>query len=92
MNERTLSAGYADLLAAVADALDVPLPSFAAADEDAYRQLLEHRAGIVRSTVQANLQHSRDPWLAASQIRERSAGYPITYTPFKHRPVNGEDR
>ncbi|MFJ1864082.1 hypothetical protein ACIOD1_05575 [Streptomyces sp. NPDC088097] len=92
MNERTMKAGYADLLAAVADALDVPLPSLAATDEDAYRQLLEHRTSIVRSTMQANLKHSRDPWLAASQIREHCAAYPITYTPFEYLTVSGDDR
>ncbi|MEU8462667.1 hypothetical protein [Streptomyces sp. NPDC029003] len=92
MNERTMKAAYADLLTAIVDALDVPLPSLAETDEHAYHQLLEHRAGYVRSVLRANLSHSRDPWLAATQIRELSAEYPITYTPFEHAITSGSDR
>lgn len=91
MNERTLKAGYADLLAAVVDALDVPLPSLAETDERAYQHLLGHRAGTVRSVMQANLTHSRDPWLAASEIRRRTAESPVTYTPFEFK-MDGETR
>ncbi|MEU7067742.1 hypothetical protein [Streptomyces sp. NPDC046161] len=83
MNERTLKASYADLLAAIVNALDVPLPSLAEADERTYYQLLERRASDVRVVVAVNLSHSRDPWLAASEIRRRTAEGPVTYTPFE---------
>ncbi|MGW2677925.1 hypothetical protein [Streptomyces sp. NPDC001436] len=83
MNERTVKAGYADLLAAIVDALDVPLPSLAEADERTYYRLLERRASDVRVVVAVNLSHSRDPWTAASEIRRRTAERPVTYTPFE---------
>ncbi|MEU4955113.1 hypothetical protein [Streptomyces lavendulae] len=91
MTERTLKVGYADLLAAIVEALDVPLPSLAYVDERRYYRLLEHRAADVRIAVGVNLAHSGDPWLAASEIRRRTAEEPVTYTPYEPK-TDGADR
>ncbi|WP_406367233.1 hypothetical protein [Streptomyces sp. NBC_01546] len=91
MNERTMQAAHADLLAAIVAALDVPLPSIADTDERLYYRLLEQRACSVRILLRANLAHSRDPWLAASSIRRRTAEEPVTYTPFEFTR-DGADR
>ncbi|MEU4355691.1 hypothetical protein [Streptomyces virginiae] len=82
MSERT-EAAHADLLNAIAEALNLPLPSIAAADERDYHRLLERRALAVRITLEANRAVSRDPRLAADAIRIRIAEEPVTYTPWK---------
>ncbi|WP_405543492.1 hypothetical protein OG590_10045 [Streptomyces goshikiensis] len=90
MNERTEEA-HVELLEAIVDALDLPLPSIAEADEQLYYQLLERRTLAVRITISANRTVSRDPRLAAATIRRRTAEEPVTYTPFKDEK-NGEVR
>ncbi|MGW6879821.1 hypothetical protein ACWGEU_06095 [Streptomyces goshikiensis] len=89
MNDRTEA--HVDLLDAIVDALNVPLPSIAAADERLYYRLLERRALAVRITLEANRTVSRDPRLAAGMIRTRTAEEPVTYTPWKPEK-DGEDR
>ncbi|MGW7141145.1 hypothetical protein [Streptomyces xanthophaeus] len=89
MNDRTLKAAYADLLAAIVEALDVPLPSLAQADERTYYLLLERRASDIRIAAEVNLSHTLDPWMAASAIRRRTAETPVTYTPFEFKPDGG---
>ncbi|WP_330261737.1 hypothetical protein [Streptomyces sp. NBC_00539] len=90
MNERTDMA-YADLLDAIVEALDVPLPSIAEADERLYYRLLERRALAVRITLRANRNVSRDPRLATGTIRTRTAEEPVTYTPYEFEK-DGEER
>ncbi|MCP3754929.1 hypothetical protein [Streptomyces sp. TBY4] len=90
MNERTESAHVA-LLEAIVEALDLPLPSIAEADERLYYGLLERRVLAVRITLQANRTVSRDPRLAADAIRTRTAEEPVTYTPYEF-DKDGEDR
>ncbi|MFJ6486268.1 hypothetical protein ACIQK6_40030 [Streptomyces sp. NPDC091682] len=74
---------HVDLLDAIVEALNLPLPSIAEADEQAYYRLLERRALAVRIIVQINRTVTRDPRLAAGAIRTRTAEEPITYTPFE---------
>ncbi|MEU9159055.1 hypothetical protein AB0D29_02035 [Streptomyces sp. NPDC048424] len=82
MNDRTESA-HADLLDAIVEALDLPLPSIEEADEQLYYRLLERRALAVRIIVQINRTVTRDPRVAAEAIRTRTAEEPVTYTPFE---------
>ncbi|ARE77226.1 hypothetical protein B6R96_27525 [Streptomyces sp. Sge12] len=82
MNERTETA-HTDLLDAIVEALNVPLPSIAQADEQLYYRLLERRALAVRIIVQINRTVTQDPSVAADAIRTRTAEEPVTYTPFE---------
>ncbi|MFF4433041.1 hypothetical protein ACFYZ4_28275 [Streptomyces sp. NPDC001513] len=82
MNERTHNAAVTDLLRAVVEALDVPLPSVAEDDERVYHRLLERRASDVRIVLDVMLRRDGDPWENASIIRRRTAQEPVTYTPF----------
>ncbi|MEU2155657.1 hypothetical protein ABZ532_11700 [Streptomyces sp. NPDC019396] len=90
MTERT-EAAHVDLLGAIVEALNLPLPSIAEADERLYLRLLERRALAVRIIIETNRAVSRDPRLAADAIRTRTAEEPVTYTPYKAEK-NGEDR
>ncbi|MCX5304698.1 MULTISPECIES: hypothetical protein [Streptomyces] len=74
---------HVDLLDAIVDALDLPLPSIEAADERLYYRLLERRALAVRIIIESNRAVTRDPRPAADAIRTRTAEEPVTYTPFK---------
>ncbi|MER7955171.1 hypothetical protein [Streptomyces sp. NPDC096030] len=89
MSERTEA--HLALLEAIVEALDLPLPSIAEADERLYFRLLERRALAVRIIIESNRAVSRDPWLAADAIRTRTAEEPIDYTPFED-DKNGEER
>ncbi|MEU9300439.1 hypothetical protein [Streptomyces sp. NPDC048269] len=91
MSERTLQAAHTDLLTAIVAALDVPLPSLVAADERLYHRLLERRVSDLRVVLAVMLSGRRDPWPAASAIRQRTAEEPVTYTPFEFA-WDGEDR
>ncbi|WP_314242292.1 hypothetical protein [Streptomyces sp. DSM 40907] len=90
MNERT-EAAHVDLLEAIVEALNLPLPSTAAADERLYYRLLERRALAVRIVIEANRAVTRDPRLAADAIRTRTAKEPITYTRNEF-DKNGDER
>ncbi|MFJ3861039.1 hypothetical protein ACIPRL_33030 [Streptomyces sp. NPDC090085] len=89
MSDRTEA--HADLLDAIVEALNVPLPSIAATDERLYYRLLDRRALAVRITLEANRSGTRDPRLAARMIRTRTAEEPVTYTLFEPKK-DGEDR
>ncbi|MGW6943788.1 hypothetical protein ACWGF3_32935 [Streptomyces xanthophaeus] len=90
MNERT-EVAYVDLLAAIVQALDLPLPSITEADERLYYRLLDRRALAVRLIIESNRAVTRDPRLAANAIRTRTAEEPVTYTPNEF-DVDGGDR
>ncbi|MFE5770907.1 hypothetical protein ACFQ7O_21380 [Streptomyces sp. NPDC056485] len=89
MNARTETA-HADLLDAIVEALSVPLPSIADADERIYYRLLERRALAVRIVIATNRTGSRDPRLAADAIRTRTAEDPVTYALFEAEKDGGE--
>ncbi|MEU4356401.1 hypothetical protein [Streptomyces virginiae] len=81
MNDRTEA--HVDLLGAIVEALNLPLPSIEKADERLYYRLLERRALAVRIIIESNRAVTRDPRLAADAIRTRTAEEPVTYTPFE---------
>ncbi|MFE2548563.1 hypothetical protein ACFXGI_08450 [Streptomyces sp. NPDC059355] len=89
MNECT-EAAHADLLDAIVEALNVPLPSIAKADERLYYRLLARRALAVRIVIATNRVVSRDPQLAADAIRVQAAEDPVTYALFKAEKDGGE--
>ncbi|MFA3838631.1 hypothetical protein [Streptomyces aureus] len=78
-----LSADVVDLIAAVAEALDIPLPATNDADERTYHRLLERRASTV-SIALAALLKLRIAGLGddAEWIRTRVAELPVTYAVF----------
>ncbi|MFJ5105177.1 hypothetical protein [Streptomyces sp. NPDC088554] len=79
---------HRDLLAAIAESLDVPLPSIATRDELVCRGLLSSRASRVVSAARLILAkgHSLDG--TAQWIRRGAANTPVTYTPW----VQAEER
>ncbi|WP_327362921.1 hypothetical protein [Streptomyces sp. NBC_01296] len=89
MNERT-EAAHVDLLDAIVEALHLPLPSIAEADERLYYRLLARRALAVRIVIESNRAVSRDPWLAADAIRTQTAEDPVTYALFEAEQDGGE--
>jgi hypothetical protein len=91
MSERLEPAGaVADLLAAVVEALDMPLPSLDDADERAYHRLLERRTSGVRIALEVKLQYLGDDVRGTTDaIRRRTAEEPITYTPFDFEASGG---
>ncbi|MFJ9434061.1 hypothetical protein ACIRQY_31015 [Streptomyces sp. NPDC101490] len=80
------------LLTVIVAALDIPLPSIEDSDEAARHAVLDERAAGVRIALSVLLGHpcSGDLEDTARYIRERTAEYPVTYTPFSDRRT-GED-
>lgn len=76
----SLPDGVRDLLAATLEALDVP---FAAADDDRgerqYVRLLQLRAAHLRGALDAVLDLSARPDIAARVVRQATADTPVTY-------------
>lgn len=96
MNEPTTPPGtdvlpcdVADLLAAVVEALDIPLPSFADADERAHHRLLADRAGRTVIALRGVLDNGHDLDTSAQWLRTRTAEEPVTYTPWKRPEQDG---
>ncbi|MEV5680987.1 hypothetical protein [Streptomyces sp. NPDC052179] len=67
------------LLAAVAEALNVPLPGHADVDEQAYNRLLAKRANLAQIAAGSVLQFD-DALAAAAWLRAECADTPVTYT------------
>lgn len=84
-----------DLFAAIAEALDAPLPSTDVADERAYHRLIVRRATHVRILLESLSSHPdvsihRD----AADVRGHIEQTPVTYTTFDEQKAaeRGEDR
>lgn len=80
-----------ELLQAVLDAVDVPLPAHTDDDVDAHNQLLRARAADVRIQLRSAL---REPSLftlaeVAEHLREWTARLPVTYTPWERTAQDG---
>lgn len=72
-----------ELLAAIRDTLDLPLPGLSPEDESAHRRLVEQRVNIVRCTLQGLLAHpGRLTQDSAEQIRACMAQHPVTYATY----------
>lgn len=88
-----LPAPVTDLLAAIAEALDLPLPSTEQADEGAYCRLLERRATHVRILLESALDH---PHVAidqdAADVRTHIQKNPVTYTTYDEQKAKAETR
>lgn len=70
-----------DLLAAIVDHLDVPLPD----DYDdnlKYRCLLESRAAQLRGYLKGMVEEQHEPTFHVDGIRDMTASLPITYVPY----------
>lgn len=73
-----------DLLAAIVEVLDVPLPGLAETDERAYHRLMERRISAVRATLGALLAYpSPIEGREARSLRRRAELNPVTYTVWK---------
>ncbi|WP_314242685.1 hypothetical protein [Streptomyces sp. DSM 40907] len=81
---------HADLLDAIVDALDLPLPSLEAVDERLYFRLLERRAVAVRIIIESNRCVIWDPRRAADAIHTRTAEEPVTYTLYEAEKYGDE--
>lgn len=69
-----------ELLAAITEALTVPLPTIADADERAYHRLLERRTTDVRIYLATMLDFADvDISVDAVKLRARTADTPVTY-------------
>ncbi|MFF6776349.1 hypothetical protein ACFY8W_22690 [Streptomyces sp. NPDC012637] len=79
-----------DLVAAIVEVLDVPLPSNALTDERAHHRLLEHRTADLRAVLGAVLAHPGPLDDTADIIRRRLADWPVTYTPFDFEEREGQ--
>ncbi|MFD7319359.1 hypothetical protein [Streptomyces sp. NPDC059883] len=79
----------AELLAAIADSLNLPLPVLSDADERAHAVLLRARSVRVRDAALLILEDGHPIDRAAQWIREEAAARPATYTPWK-RPEDGK--
>lgn len=85
----TLDADLIDLLAAIRDLLDLPIPAITASDEQAHEQLLAQRTGHL--IVKLNITLARGPVdLAqlAHDLRAYAAKTPPVYARWT-RPTNG---
>jgi len=78
-----------DLLAAVVEAIDVPLAQHAD-DDQARARLLDHRANHAVIAIESVLKHgTEDVEDSARWLRERTAREPVTFTPWD-RPAGAE--
>lgn len=84
----------AELLRAVVEALDLPLPGIEPADERAHQRLLADRARHARITL-AGVLRGHDPAGAAAWLRGVTAATPVTYRawqPTEDQQQDGGDR
>jgi hypothetical protein len=92
--EATLGTDVLDLLAAIVEALDVPLPSLDEADERAYHRLMERRLGGLHATLDVALapewRDTIDPAREAAHIRQCTAAAPIAYTVWEPAKDGGD--
>ncbi|MFB7937353.1 hypothetical protein [Streptomyces sp. NPDC056049] len=87
-----LPADVADLLTAVVEALDLPIPSIETVDERKHYRLLEYRTMHARIALQCLLRHRDHPDLAddAAYIRRCTAEHQVNYTPYDSDWTKGE--
>ncbi|MFJ9826022.1 hypothetical protein ACIRSU_16855 [Streptomyces sp. NPDC101160] len=91
MSEQTESIdAVMDLVAAIVEALTVPLPSLAPADERAHYRLLDNRTAELRATLMGVLKHPGPLDDTATIIRRGVADLPVTYPPFRFEEPEGE--
>ncbi|CAG6392748.1 hypothetical protein NMG29_06530 [Streptomyces cocklensis] len=88
--ESTLSS---DLLAAIRDAVHLPLPSTADVDDHAWQQLMHRRLidlhAVLSVALHPDYVASLDPAALAADIRARTAAAPVTYTLWQPAALGG---
>lgn len=90
MSEQTLPESVRDLLAAVVEALTVPLPSIDEGDERAYHRLLERRTTDVRIILGSIVDYPNVPIdNDADDVRARIAETPVTYALYEPQADGG---
>lgn len=72
---------YKDLLDAIAEALDVPLPVVSPTDQAAWSRLLSHRSAVARVAAD-----TPGPG-AAAWVRQVVAENPVNYRVFEAEPA-----
>lgn len=93
--ESTLPSAVLDLLTAIRDALDIPLPGVEDRDERRFCWLMDHRRSAVYSTLNAILDSplTRVDDRDAAHIRRRTAETPVTYTVWEPpAPADGGEQ
>ncbi|MEV6331471.1 hypothetical protein [Streptomyces sp. NPDC051909] len=91
MSERIEFHGdVAELLAAIVEALDVPMPSIDRADQREHYSLLRARSSDVRIALHALLRYPGVLDDTIEDIRRWTARNPVTYTPFVFEEREGE--
>ncbi|MCC3652714.1 hypothetical protein LIX60_14835 [Streptomyces sp. S07_1.15] len=88
MNARDIPAPVRELLAALADAVDLPLPDITDADERRAGYVLRDRARSAVVVARTVLDNGHDPAHAAAYLRRRTAETPADYQPWRG-PLNG---
>lgn len=88
MSER-LTPEVLDLLAAIREALDVPLSALTDADERTRARILNERAGVARIVVAGILDQGHDVASAAAYLAERTAETPIAFTVWQRPEPDG---
>jgi hypothetical protein len=92
--ESTLSSDVLDLLAAIRDAADVPLPSLDPADERAWQRLMRRRLVDLHAVLEVALRPEwvdlLDPAREAADIRRRTADAPVEYTRYEPAETDGD--
>lgn len=83
----TLSSDVLDLLTAIRDAVDVPLPSLDETDERAWHVLMARRLSDLHTALSVSLSPQWAPTTnaadEAAHIRKRTAATPVTYTAWE---------
>ncbi|WHX19317.1 hypothetical protein QFW82_20785 [Streptomyces malaysiensis subsp. malaysiensis] len=74
-----------ELLRAVHDALDLPLPDITERDEREHQRLLANRAADARCVLAGVVQQDHDMEVAARLLRRWTADEPVTYTPWEDK-------
>lgn len=89
----TLGSDVLDLLAAIRDALDVPLADLTDADQRAYQAVMRRRLSEVHIVLDVALEPkwigTFDPAREAASIRTRTADTPVTYATWQSETAHG---
>lgn len=80
-----LPAPVRDLLAAIADSLDLPLPGLTERDEEEAARLMRVRARRIHNAARLILDEGHTVTRSAEWIREMTVDTPVNYTPWKRR-------
>ncbi|WP_030543114.1 hypothetical protein [Streptomyces albus] len=88
MNAHEIPEPVRELLAALADAVDLPLPDITDADERRAGNVLRDRARTAVAVARGVLDDDHDPARAAAYLREQTAATPANYRPWRD-PLNG---